>query len=302
MDLDVGVVGLGPMGKALASALIAAGHDLTVWDRDAEKIATTAMLGAGTAVDARQVGAQCDVVFTALPDRDAVLEVALDEEAGILAGLREDGLLIEMTTADPDLARTVDGAFRVAGRRFVDAPVSGKAPRMSVLLGARRTELDDDVVALLNEVSSALVYCGARGSGYAAKLVNQHIKYAWYLASAEALLIAKGYGLDPQTAIEAVSTSSGSGRGFDDAAAYFLQDSAEIKKHAAVSTIAKDMKLAAELASAVGVHSPTLAAVDEFFAHALDSPYTTRPFPESIELLETLRVDAEGAMKSREQL
>lgn len=301
MDLDVGVVGLGPMGKALASALIASGHDLTVWDRDAEKIATTAMLGAGTAVDARQVGAQCDVVFTALPDRDAVLEVALDEDAGILAGLREGGLLVEMTTADPALARTLDSAFRAAGRRFVDAPVSGKAPRMSVLLGARHDELDDDVVALLNEVSSTLVHCGARGSGYAAKLVNQHIKYAWYLASAEALLIAKRYGLDPQTAIEAVTTSSGSSRGFADAAAYFLHDSAEIKKHAAVSTIAKDMKLTADFASTVGVHSPTLAAVDDFFAHVLDSPYATRPFPESIALLETLRVDAEGAMKSREQ-
>jgi 3-hydroxyisobutyrate dehydrogenase len=302
VDLDVGVVGLGPMGTALASALIAAGNDVTVWDRDAEKIATTAMLGAGTAVDARQVGAQCDVVFTALPDRYAVLEVALDEQAGILAGLREDGLLLEMTTADPDLARTLDGAFRASGRRFIDAPVSGKAHRMSVLLGARRTELDDDVVALLNQVSSGLVYCGARGSGYAAKLVNQHIKYAWYLASAEALLIAKGYGLDPQTAIEAVTSSGGSRRGFDDAAAYFLQDSAEIKKHAAVSTIAKDLKLATELASTVGVHSPTLAAVDEFFDHALDSPYTTRPFPESIALLESLRVNAEGASKSREQL
>jgi 3-hydroxyisobutyrate dehydrogenase-like beta-hydroxyacid dehydrogenase len=302
VDLDVGVVGLGRMGNALASALIAAGNDVTVWDRDAEKIATTAMLGAGTAVDARQVGAQCDVVFTALPGRDAVLEVALDEDTGLLAGLRDGGLMIEMTTADPDLAATLDEAFHAAGRRFVDAPVSGKAPRMTVLLGARPTELDDDVVALLHQVSSALVYCGGRGRGYAAKLVNQHIKYAWYLASAEALLIAKRFGLDPQRAVEAVTASSGASRGFDDAAAYFLQDSTEIKKHAAVSTIAKDMKLAAQLASTVGVYSPTLATVDEFFDHVLDSSYATQPFPESIALLESLRVVAEGASKSRKQL
>ena len=301
MDLDVGVVGLGPMGKALSGALLAAGHDLTVWDRDAEKVATTAMIGAGTAMDARQVGAECDVVFTALPDRDTVLEVALDDGGGILAGLRKGGLLIDMTTADPELALTLDRAFSAAGRRFVDAPVSGKAPRMSILLGARRGELDDDIVALLNDVGSEHVYCGARGNGYAAKLVNQHIKYAWYLASAEALLIAKRYGLNPQTAIDAVTASSGSERGFSDAAAYFLNDSAEIKKHASTDVIAKDMRLATDLADTLGVSSPTLAAVHEFFAAALESPYAKAPFPESIALLEKLRINAESAVESQEQ-
>jgi 3-hydroxyisobutyrate dehydrogenase len=301
MDLDVGVVGLGPMGKALAGALIAAGHDLTVWDRDAEKVATTAMIGAGTAVNARQVGVECDVVFTALPDRGAVLEVALDEDTGILAGLREGGLLIDMTTADPALALTLDRRFSEAGRRFVDAPVSGKAPRMSILLGARSGEFDDDVVALLKEVTSGQVYCGGRGSGYAAKLVNQHIKYAWYLASAEALLIAKRYGLDPHTAVEAVTTSSGSSRGFSDAAAYFLNDSVEINKHASAKVIAKDMRLASELADSLGVSSPTLAAVGDFFAAALESPYAGAPFPESIALLEMLRINAESAVESEVQ-
>jgi 3-hydroxyisobutyrate dehydrogenase len=294
MALTVGLVGLGPMGRALAGALIAAGHDLTVWDRDTEKVAVTAMIGASTAVDARQVAAECNVVFTALPDPAAVLEVALGSEVGILAGLGEGDLLIDMTTANPDLAHTLDRAFSAAGRRFIDAPVSGKAPRMSILLGASRAEIDDDTAELLDDVASSIVYCGGRGGGYAAKLVNQHIKYAWYLASAEALLIAKRYGLDTTTAIEAVTASSGAGRGFDDAAAYFQHDDAEIGKHAPVSTIAKDMRLAAELAEAVGVTSPTLAVAREFFDEADDSRYTRDPFPASIALLETLRITAES--------
>jgi 3-hydroxyisobutyrate dehydrogenase len=298
MALTVGLVGLGPMGKAFAGALIAAGHDLTVWDRDTEKVAATAMIGASTAVNARQVATESDVVFTALPDPVAVLEVALESDEGILAGLGEGGLLIDMTTATPDLAHTLDHAFSAAGRRFIDAPVSGKAPRMSILLGTSRAEIDDDTAELLNDVASSIVYCGARGAGYAAKLINQHIKYAWYLASAEALLIAKRYGLDMTTAIEAVTASSGAGRGFDDAAAYFRHDGVEIGKHAPVSTIAKDMRLAAELANAVGVTSPTLAVAREFFAKADDSEYSPDPFPASIALLETLRITAESTRRS----
>jgi 3-hydroxyisobutyrate dehydrogenase-like beta-hydroxyacid dehydrogenase len=298
MELSVGVVGLGPMGAALASALIAAGHELTVWDRDAEKVATTAMIGASTAVSAAQVAAESDVVFTALPDPRAVLDVALGADTGILSGLGEGGVLIDMTTATPDVAQTLNDAFGAAGRRFIDAPVSGKAPKMSILLGATPAEVDDDIVELLSDVASSIVYCGVRGSGYVAKLVNQHIKYAWYLASAEALLIAKRYGLDAQTTVDAVKASSGSTRGFDDAAAYFLNDTGAVSKHAPVSTIAKDMRLAAELADSVGVDSPSLAVVREFLTEAEDGDYAHAPFPASIALLETLRVTAEAAAES----
>lgn len=290
MECGIGLVGLGPMGKAVAGALIAAGHDLTVWDRDAEKIAATAMIGASTAVSARQVATECDVVFTALPDSDAVLEVALDPETGILSGLTDGGLLVDMTSAAPALAGRLDGEFNAAGRRFIDAPVSGKAPRMTMLLGAAPGELPEGLAEILGDMASAVVYCGAPGAGYAAKLVNQHIKYAWYLASAEALLIGRRFGLDPHIAIQAVTASSGAGRGFDDAAAYFRNDDAEIAKHAPATTISKDMRLASALADSVGISSPTLAAARDFFDHVEDSEYARAPFPASIALLEALRV------------
>jgi 3-hydroxyisobutyrate dehydrogenase-like beta-hydroxyacid dehydrogenase len=192
----------------------------------------------------------------------------------------------------------LNDAFGTAGRRFIDAPVSGKAPKMSILLGATPAEVDDDIVELLSDVASSIVYCGVRGGGYAAKLVNQHIKYAWYLASAEALLIAKRYGLDAQTTVDAVKACSGSTRGFDDAAAYFLNEDNAVSKHAPVSTIAKDMRLAAELASSVGVDSPSLAVVGEFFTEADGGEYANAPFPASIALLEALRTTAGLAVES----
>lgn len=290
---QVGVVGLGPMGRALAGALLAKGYDVVGWDRAPDRRAAAAAAGVVTAAGAREAAAGSGVVFTALPHAEAVLEVALDRERGVLAGLPAGALMIDMTTAGPPLAQWLDREFTAAGRRFVDAPVSGKAPGMTVLVGAEQGELGA-AEQVLGDVASAVVHCGGRGAGYAAKLVNQHIKYAWYLASSEALLIAKRWGLDMRTAVDAVERSSGASRGFADAAAYLLDDAAEIAAHGPARTIAKDMMLASELAAAAGVHSPTLAVTTEFFGLLDAGEYAEQPFPAGNALLETLRTGADA--------
>jgi 3-hydroxyisobutyrate dehydrogenase-like beta-hydroxyacid dehydrogenase len=273
------------MGKALAASLVAAGHEVTVWDHDTAKVATTAMLGASSGLDARHVARSSDVVLTALPHAEAVLEVALGPETGILGGLAEGAVLVDMTTAGPDLAARLDTEFIATGRRFVDAPVSGKAPRMSVLLGAREGEFGE-VERVLRDVSTSVVFCGSRGHGYAAKLVNQHVKYGWFLASCEALLVGRRHGLDPAVAVEAVRRSSGATGGFTDAAAYFLADTPAICRHGPARTIAKDMALAEEMARSTEVPVPVLEAVVEFFARAVAGDHADRPYPMSAELLE----------------
>lgn len=286
VDPRVGVVGLGPMGKALATALVAAGYEVTVWDRDTGKVAATAMIGASSGVDAAHVGASSDVVFTALPDGAAVTEVAVDGERGILAGLADGAVLADMTTAGPAVAARLDTEFTAAGRRFLDAPVSGRAPRMTVLLGAGPGEFAD-VENVLREVSTSFVHCGARGAGYATKLIHQQIKYGAYLASGEALLVARRFGLDPATTVEAIRRSSGAGGGFADAAAYFLGDRAEIARHGPARTIVKDMRLAAELAGDTGVEAPVLMSVAAFFERADNGEHAEQPYPMSTALLET---------------
>ncbi|MBD0423649.1 NAD(P)-dependent oxidoreductase [Streptomyces sp. TRM S81-3] len=276
------------MGRALAGALLSKGYDVVGWDRDPERRTAAAAAGVTAVGDAREAAAGSDVVFTVLPHAGAVLEVALDAERGILGGLADGALLIDMTTAGPPLAHRLHGEFTAVGRRFVDAPVSGKAPGMTVLLGAEEGELGE-AEQVLRDVASSVVHCGSRGAGYAVKLVNQHIKYAWYLASSEALLVAREWGLDTRTVVEAVERSSGASRGFADAAAYFLDDAAEVAAHGPARTIAKDMVLAAELAEAAGVSSPTLSVVTDFFGRLVASDYADRPFPAGNALLETLR-------------
>ena len=301
MDPRVGVVGLGPMGTALASALVTAGYEVTVWDRDRGKAATTAMIAASSAVDAAHVAAASDVVFTTLPDGAAVTEMVFAEKRGILAGLAEGAVLADMTTAGPALAARLDTEFTATGRRFLDAPVSGRAPEMSVLLGAGAGEFAD-VEQVLRDVSTSLVHCGARGAGYGTKLVHQQIKYGAYLASCEALLVAQRFGLDSAATVEAVRASSGAGGGYADAAAYFLGDRAEISRHGPARTIAKDMRLAAELAEDTGVEVPMLRNVAAFFERAVAGEYAEQPYPMTTALLETDSVaSAAGTAKAGRQ-
>ncbi len=96
--------------------------------------------------------------------------------------------LLDMSTCNPEVAAIIGQAYDAAGRRFfVDCPpVSRKAPNMTVLVGGPSGVLGPDA-DVLAAVSRTLVYCGHRGAGYATKLLNQHVKYSWYLASAEAL-------------------------------------------------------------------------------------------------------------------
>jgi len=282
----VGVVGLGAMGRALSESLIAADHAVAVWDRHADRVATTAMIGASPSVSPRQLGEQCSVVFLALPNPTAVREVLLDGETGLLAGLAENALIIDMTTGDPALADEITAAVSELRRgiRYVDAPVSGKAPRLTVLVGGRDGVLGD-AEEIVRDVAASIIYTGQLGDGFATKLVHQHVKYATHLAVSEALLIAQRSGLDVGVVIEALRSSTGVEGGFDGAVEYYAGNARAIAKHAPATTIDKDLVMAQALAEAAGVPSATLEVTARFFGDAIQGEYAKRPYPEASALL-----------------
>ncbi|GAB3267823.1 NAD(P)-dependent oxidoreductase [Microbacterium lacusdiani] len=292
----VGVVGLGVMGKALSESLIAGEHPVAVWDRHTDRVATTAMIGAAPSVSPRQLAEQSDVIFLALPNPTAVREVLYDESTGVLAGLRPGALIIDMTTGDPELAQDV--AQRVAslgnGARYVDAPVSGKAPHLTLMVGGAEGVLGG-AAEIVADVARTVIYAGALGDGFAMKLVHQHVKYATHLAVAEALVIAESAGLDLAAVIQALESSSGVAGGQRGVIEHVTGDKRAVAKHAPATTIAKDMRLASGFARSVGVTSATLDAAAEFFGAAAEGEYAKRPYPESTALLRTLRTAERGA-------
>lgn len=287
------MIGLGRMGRALATSLLSEGFLVSCYDIASDAVAAMVTAGATAATSPRELAERSNVIATFLPGPAEVAEVALNQETGVLAGLRPDAIMIDMSTCGPDTAAELGQAFDQAQRRFVDCPVSRKAPDMTVLVGGEPGVLGaaEDV---LRRVSRTVVHCGFRGAGYATKLLNQHIKYAWYLASAEALILAQRYGLDPGLAATAVEQCSGGESGLSTAAKYFRGDLAGMRTHAPASTIEKDALLADAMAADAGVRSRTLDALVDFFVTVGTTPYRDLPYPQSCELLTGLRMRSDG--------
>lgn len=284
----VGVIGLGGMGSALAVSLLEAGYSVVCFDIRPDSALALKEFGAEVAEDARALAAVCDVVLTFLPGPRQVLDVALGSERGVLAGLAEGCALLDMSTCDPEVASILGEAYDAVGRCFIDCPVSRKAPNMTVLVGGAPGVLGpaEEVLAC---VSRTLVYCGRRGAGYATKLLNQHVKYSWYLASAEALLIAEAMGLNPGEVATAIAECSGGDSGLSAAAEYFRHEPEVVRNHAPASTIEKDSVLAEKMATAAGIRSRSLAVVVDFFRTVGATDFQDRAYPESVELLRRLR-------------
>ncbi|MGP4019297.1 NAD(P)-dependent oxidoreductase [Saccharopolyspora sp. 5N708] len=285
----IGVIGLGGMGAALTKSLLDAGYSVSCWDRRTEAARPLAELGARVAGGARELAAEVELALTFLPGPAQVREVALDPD-GVLAGLAPGAMMLDMSTCEPVLATELDAAFRAVGRKFADCPVSRRAPRMTALVGGPTGALGA-AEPVLATVTEHIVYCGQIGAGYATKLLNQQIKYTWYLASVEALATARKLGLDPALVVDAVRKSSGGDSGFANAAEYFLGDDQAMRTHAPASTIEKDMLLAEAMTTRAGTRSRMLAPVVDFFRAVAQTPWRNRPFPESCALLETMRED-----------
>ena len=120
--MKVGFIGIGVMGAPMALNILKHGHDLTVFDRSPEAVARLVQAGAKAAATPREVGAASDFVVTMLPEPQHVEGVVLGTD-GVAEGLRAGGIVIDMSTIDPQTSVRVGDALRARGMELVDSPV-----------------------------------------------------------------------------------------------------------------------------------------------------------------------------------
>ena len=208
--MKVGVVGLGTMGAPMARHLVAAGHEVVVWNRTAAKAAPLVALGAVAAASPAAAASAAAAVLTCVSDDPDLEEVVLGP-AGIAGALPAGAVLVDCSTGSPSLARRLADAL-APDRHFVDAPVSGGSE------GAERGTLtvfaggSDEAVALAMPVLSAfgsrITHLGPAGSGQAGKAVNQLILAGVYAGVAEGLVYAQAAGLPMDALVEALSAGA----------------------------------------------------------------------------------------------
>lgn len=284
--MELTIVGLGRMGSSLARALVQADVQVNGFDISSRAREDAQQLGVRTFDDLTEAAARSDVVLASLPTVVAAREVVLE----LGQRLNPGALVIETSTCAPAFAREATACLGARGVRFVDCPVSGKPPTMTMLVGGPAGVLGDAEKALSVAVAT-MIHLGTSGAGYGTKLLQQYVKYARFLVAAEALTFAENQGLDVPETIRALTAGTGARPGLATAEEYFLDDADAIASHAPVATIAKDVELTRTMFRDAGFDSPSFTALAEFFLAANAGEVSGRPYPEVIELLSAIRFD-----------
>lgn len=203
----IGFIGLGVMGKPMALNLIKAGYSLVVHDINPDPVSDLVREGAREGKFPEEIGKQCDVIITMLPDSPQVKTV-IGGENGILTSARPDTVLIDMSSIAPLVAVQLHGQAAEKGVHMLDAPVSGGEPgavngTLSIMVGGDEAVFQR-VEQLLLTLGSSVLLVGKIGSGNITKLANQ-IMVAIHLASmSEAMVFAEKAGVDTEKVFQAI--------------------------------------------------------------------------------------------------
>ena len=264
--MRVGFIGLGDMGQGIVPRLLSAGHQVTGWNRTADKAAPLIELGMEWADTPRQVAEGAAIVLSIVTDAAAVETVALGED-GILSGLTADGIYADMSTIDPDASRRIATIYADAGRTMLDAPLSGspislEQDKASVMVGGDRAAFDK-VRPVLEAIGPTVTYIGASGMAVQMKVAINLCLIVEMVAFSEAVALAEKGGVDRAVAVDAMLKSVVASPVMGYRGPFILEGNMPDKPLANVTLQQKDMLLALDLGRRQGSPVPLAAAANE---------------------------------------
>jgi 2-hydroxy-3-oxopropionate reductase len=213
--MRIGFIGLGVMGRPMALHLVRAGHELSVYARRTESAQPLVEAGARRLATPAEVAAASEVVFTMVTTGEDVEAVSIGEN-GIFHGAKPGTVLVDMGTIPPGTARRIAAALAAKGIEMIDAPVSGgeigaQNATLAIMAGGK-PEVLERVRPLLEKLGKTIVHIGPSGAGQVAKACNQMIMVSCIEAVAEALLLARQSGADPEKVRLALTGGSAGSR------------------------------------------------------------------------------------------
>ena len=210
MIKTISYLGLGTMGSGMASNLLKAGYQLTVWNRSIEKCKPFARKGARVADTPADAARDVDLVIYMLSNDQAVEEVVFGAK-GILAGIKEGQIAMDMSTVLPAMSLREQEAYAKRGVDFLDAPVFGSkqeaADAKLWIMAAGNKAIFEKVKPVLEKLGQAVHYFGKNGNAVAMKLVGNLMVALELEALSEGLVLARKAGLDLNTVLEVVKVA-----------------------------------------------------------------------------------------------
>jgi 3-hydroxyisobutyrate dehydrogenase/2-hydroxy-3-oxopropionate reductase len=257
------------MGSAIARAVRAAGHDVVLWNRThALCDVLAAQLGGRAVATPAEVAAEGDVTISMLADGAAV-DAVYDGPDGLIAGVRPGAVLVDSSTVPPAVLRRHESAIRRQSAGVLDAPVSGsvalaESGQLTLMVGGEPSDLER-ARPFLSAYGATIFHLGPLGTGAAMKLAVNTVIFGLNQALSEGLVLAERAGIERERAYDVlVASAIGAPYVGYKRAAFIDPDGTPIAFSADLA--AKDLRLIAELADAVGLPLPqattNLAVID----------------------------------------
>lgn len=276
----IGFIGLGRMGRPMAMSLARNQMSPVMHDLVPGAMEAVVALGGRAAGDAAEVARAADIVVTMLPGPAEVEAVVLGPD-GVLANLQAGALVMDMSTVLPETTDALAAAVAARGVGFVDAPVGRLASHAdrgeSLFMVGATEEGFARVLPLLEAMGSTIHHCGPPGAGTRTKLINNFLAIVSCQMNAEALTLARRFGLGLEKTLDVVhGTTATNGQLKLNYATKVLMG--DIEPGFTVDLAHKDLSLIVESANRVKVPLPIAAAARESLSQARATPYHAKDF------------------------
>ena len=267
--MKIGWIGTGVMGKSMCAHLIDAGHQVSVFNRTKEKALDLINKGAKWCSNPIEVAQNSDVIFTIVGFPNDVEEVYLGEN-GIMKGVKNGDIIVDMTTSEPSLAQKIYEEAKKKGVSSVDAPVSGgdvgaKNATLAIMSGGDK-ETYDKVFPLFELMGKNIAYMGKAGAGQHTKMSNQILIASTMIGVVESLLYAYKAGNDLNEVIDVIGKGAAGCWSINNLGPRIVQknfDPGFFIKH-----FIKDMGIALKEAKSMSLSLPGLALAYQFYIAA----------------------------------
>jgi 3-hydroxyisobutyrate dehydrogenase len=208
----VAFIGLGAMGSRMATNLLKAGHELTVWNLTPEAAKELAASGAKAAATPKEAAEGNDFIIAMVSNDEASRHVWLDAATGALAGAKAGAIAIESSTLTPEWVRELGSAMSKAGVSLLDAMVSGSTPQAESAQLVYLVGGDADALKraepVLKALGSSIQYAGPQACGALAKLATNTLMGVQLATLAEMVGMLKRQDVDPKLVLNAVSATA----------------------------------------------------------------------------------------------
>jgi 3-hydroxyisobutyrate dehydrogenase len=287
---SVGFIGLGIMGSRQAANLARAGFDVTVHNRTREKAdAWAAEHGGHVAATPRELAKRSDVVITMVVDGGQVEQLLLGDD-GALAAARQGALFVDMSTIAPADARRLGATLRERGHGFVDAPVTGSAPKaqdgtLTIMAGGTQEDVER-ARPLFEAMGERIVHVGEVGRGQQVKVISNAVAAVNCATLAQALVVARREGVDLEALVEVMGSGAANSMMLQLKGGPMLAH--DFEPLFKLEHMLKDVIFCLEEARAAGGAFPFAALAGELYAAGAGRGLGERDFAAVLEVAEAL--------------